>query len=58
MKVKVTIESVSDTELQDKHLRLSLEKLAWNVGDDADRLLVLKTMKARAVLLNLRVELL
>lgn len=57
MKVKITLTSMSDTECQDKHLKQALEKLAWGVGDDSDRKLVLDTFKARAVVSNLDVEL-
>jgi len=58
MKVKVTVEVISDTECQDKFLRLALERLAWGKGDDSDRVLVLATLKARALPPNLTVELL
>lgn len=58
MRVKVIIESYSDTKLQDEFLKAALERLAWGKEQEGDRLLVLQTFKARALPSNLRVELL
>ncbi len=58
MRVRVIIQSESDTECQDKFLKEALERLAWNVGTNTDRILVLSTYKSRALPPNLKVELL
>ena len=56
MKVRVTIESQSDTDTQDRYLRRALEKLAEGLGDNSDRKLVMDTFKARMTIANLIVE--
>jgi len=58
MKVKIIMTMEVDTEKQDKYLKESLERLAWNKEQSYDRTMVLKTFTSRMGFDNLKVELL
>uniref|UniRef100_A0A6M3JJS4 Uncharacterized protein n=1 Tax=viral metagenome TaxID=1070528 RepID=A0A6M3JJS4_9ZZZZ len=59
MKVKVTATVVFDTDtVEDKHHKRALEKLAWNTGDNLDKIWAWDEAADRVDSHNITVELL